>query len=165
MILLSAIFTGAVGILVLVAASVGTLDTYIGCNAKYTGVLTAWNYLDTYLTQVDKTLCSNGCPCSVTNSSLWTANDTIRASYQTWNTTGSAIAFQNCSETIQNTTLIATNATDDFLPVSFATYWSAIENKFNCSGLCVTNYLNSNNVNVTMYKYMFSGINRLVLFN
>ena len=42
----------------------------------------------------------------------------------------------------------------------FYSAWAAIENTFNCTGFCKTNYVNSNNQNVTMVKYLFTNVNR-----
>jgi hypothetical protein len=163
--ILSTIFTGAVGIVALVGASIGNLSDYVGCtNPKFKGALDIWNYLDSYLIQVDTNLCSTGCPCNFQNPAQFSSNATVFPSYSNWVKNGAATAFQNCSATVQNQALQnfqqAQPDAKDFNATDFANYWGQIESRFNCSGLCQTSYINTQTkTNQTMYKYMFSNIN------
>jgi hypothetical protein len=164
---LSTFFTGAIAIIALVAASWGDIDKYVGCNSQYAGVLDSWNDIDKYLIEVDTNLCSAGCPCYFDSPAEYATNTTVYKYYSQW-TKGSldgAVAFQNCSSTVQDSALTKYKAqiTDpqNFSPDDFSDYWEMLETKFECSGWCKTSYQNvKTQSEMTMYKYMFTSINR-----
>jgi hypothetical protein len=159
------LFTFAVAIFGLISGSVAKLDDLIGCNTNYTGILSAWNHIDKYLITADDNFCSSACPCSITNITGFTNNMSILTNYTLWDKTGTATAFQNCSSTVKETATAAyneaANDTTSFNDTSFMKYFGTIEEKFNCSGFCTTSYQTNGGLTTkTMYKYLFTDINR-----
>ena len=139
-----------------------------GCSSNYTGILEAWNNIDNYLIAVDSKLCSLDCPCSITNVTGYLENSTALGNYVLWNKLGTNTAFQNCSAVVQAEAASAytgssVNATS-LNTANFATYWALLENKFNCSGWCQTEYSSTLGVKMQMYKYMFTDVNRYFIF-
>jgi hypothetical protein len=171
--ILSTVFTGAIAILALVGGSVGKIEEYLGCNSKYTGVLDAWKYIDTYLIKVDSNFCTADCPGYFSNPLAYTSNTNAAVYYNLWtkslDQTG-ATHFQNCTAAVQqnavNQFVTARNNAEEtkgFKADVFADYWAYIENEFECSGWCTTTYERTvAGVPTTfgMYKYLFSGLGR-----
>ena len=115
--------------------------------------------------EVDTSLCSTSCPCLFKQASQFNSNTTVFPSFDNWVSGGTNTAFQNCTATVQSTTLAnyyrdQPNAAQNFNQETFANYWSYVEKAFDCSGWCTTSYTNANNQPMTMYKYMFTDINR-----
>lgn len=169
--LLSLLFNLAIGILSIVAASHGWLNTYFGCNGRFDGLLGVWQGVDTYLQLADQNLCSKACPCMITNSTAFTTNSTVLPYYNQWEKSLSLpgiIAFQNCSNAVQAKTYndaVRLNRYFDpegtFVPSKFYDYMNDIEQKFHCNGWCNVTYFNTNtNKNTLMAKYLFSNVNR-----
>lgn len=164
----SFVFMAAISILALVGGNRGDLDSYIGCNAKYVGVLDAWNDIDEYLIEVDTSFCSPDCPCYFDSPAEYATNTTVYPYYSQWTkgSFGAATAFQNCTLTVQDNTLARyeelVEEPGKFSADEFAKYWQILETKFKCSGWCKTSYMNKNTqAEMTMYKYLFSDINKL----
>jgi hypothetical protein len=165
-------FNLAIAIFALVAGSYGWVNTYFGCNGKFSGVMESWRGVDTYLQKVDTYLCSPQCECYINNYTGYTLDPAINATYSTWATTtvqnAGNVAFQNCSIPVQNTVYNeAANADAYFDPEknfnqeNFANYMANVENEFQCSGWCGVNYVNSlTNKPTTMHKYLFTDVNR-----
>jgi len=179
LLILSTVFTGAIAILALVGGSVGTLEKYVGCNSKYTGVLNAWNYIDTYLQRVDANFCTDSCPGYFKTPLDYTSNANAAVYFNLWTksfdeadlTNGlAATHFQNCTAAVQQNAVAEfvtarNNAeeTKGFKSDVFADYWAFIENEFECTGWCTTTYEKTVlGVPTTfgMYKYLFSGLGR-----
>ncbi len=154
----------------LLGANHGFVNTYFGCNGKFNGVLEMWQGIDAYMQRVDEALCSNDCPCSFTNTIPFTSNSTVVPYFDSWtkDPTFGSIAFQNCStQTLLNTYSKAVKDEPLFDPKKnfdgqkFARYMSNVENEFKCTGWCnVTYFDNTRNRSMTMYKYLFTDINR-----
>lgn len=183
MLLVSFIFTGAIGIFALVGGSNGNLSYYAGCDSTYTGVLDAWNGLDFYFQEVDQAFCSSNCPCDITNATMFTsASQSVQDSYDQWYTTDNvlyttfvnnpeATNFTGCvANNVQNVTfaslqadLIANNSPTNatyFKQSLFAQYFADIETKFSCTGWCAyTDYTRGLDT-FTINKYLFSDINK-----
>lgn len=165
------LFTFAIAIFGLVGGSVTKVNAYIGCNSSYSGLLAAWQTVDSYLTQVDSTLCSSSCPCYFSNPVPYVTNTTIAPYYAQWTTTGvagtGATKFQDCSTVAQQTaynTYSSSNTgnSSDYLVKqdTFASYFKVLEQRFNCTGFCTTSYTNQyTGSKMVMYKYLFSDIN------
>ena len=176
--IISTVFTGAIAIFALVGGSIGKLEDYVGCETKYTGILNAWKYIDTYLIKVDSNFCTVDCPCYFKDPSLYLTNQDASVYYGKWNNQGTAsagaTAFQNCTAVVRQTAVdqfvLARNNVEEtkgFKPATFADYWEFIEDKFECSGWCTTKYekkFSGLPVTFEMYKYMFSDIGRFVIF-
>lgn len=183
MLLVSFVFTGAIGIFALIGGSTGTLSKYAGCNSVYTGVLDAWNGLGFYFQEVDQVFCSTDCPCDIADSTMFTsASPSVIASYNQWFTTDEplyvpvntpeATNFTGCvANNVQNATfnalqadLIADNSPTNatyFKQSLFAQYYADIETKFNCTGWCAGDATYTRGVNsYTINKYLFSDINK-----
>jgi len=173
------VFTGAIAILALVGGSVGKIEEYVGCQSKYTGVLNAWNYIDTYLIKVDSNFCTADCPGYFKNPLDYTSNTNAALYYPFWTKSLdetdvakglAATHFQNCTAAVRqnavNEFVTARNNAEEtkgFKPDVFADYWAFIENEFECSGWCTTTYQRTVAGLPTtfgMYKYLFSGLGR-----
>ncbi len=174
--ILSTIFTGAIAIFGLVGGSVGKVEEVIGCDSKYSGVLDAWNYIDTYLIKVDSNYCTNDCPCYFNDPTVFQNDENASKYFDLWVSGDdlSATAFQSCSSAVQTTVLEefqraeGAEETNGFKQENFADYWKLIEEKFECSGWCTTQYtkqFDGVDKKLEMYKYMFSDLGRFFLFN
>jgi hypothetical protein len=168
---LSLIFNFAIAVFALVGGSYGWVNTYFGCNAKFSGVLESWRGIDSYLQKADQYLCSPQCPCYFTNSTGYISNPVIAPVYNSWsksNVPPGNAAFQNCSSQVQVRAYREAAAADayfdpekTFSQENFANYMSKVENDFQCSGWCNVTYTNpTTGNNVGMYKYLFTNINR-----
>lgn len=171
MLTVSILFCLAIAIMCLVAGSHGFVNTYFGCNGKFNGVMEVWQGIDAYLQRVDQSLCSPECPCIINNKIPFETNATVSPYYKNWNTTENtlgAISFQNCSIQVQENTKslaekddVLFNPKKDFDSNLFARYMGNIEQNFNCAGWCNVTYANPTvRKSTTMYKYLFSDINK-----
>lgn len=166
-IMLSLLFTGAIAIFALIAGSVAKVSKTLGCESQYQGVLNIWKGVDYYLQQVDQSFCTAACPCLINNTTGFTNNATVVGDYNTWNKNGSFTAFQNCSQSVIDSVNVKYNSNPDTnkFPINstaFAQFWEKVEMRFNCTGFCNTTYINPSfpTRTATMYKYLFSNINR-----
>jgi hypothetical protein len=161
----------SIAILAFVAGHYGWVNTYMGCNGNFKGIMEVWKGIDTYLQKVDQNFCSPRCPCFITNTQSFTKNDTIVEYYNQWtksNIPPVSIAFQNCTNSAQENTYYQTLADDStfdptgvFDQKQFSSYMSAVEMEFECSGWCNVTYVNRNTDKMmVMHKYLFSDINR-----
>ncbi len=175
---LAAIFViGWIG-LFLLAFVVGIICLVLSVNANIINSFTCSNMwksrnaqIDKYMALVDENLCSQNCPCDITQISMFShlpifQDWTLKPLSRVYN-------FQSCPFVTRNATLDASNATDFSLSFNanyrnqsdsydeqqFFDTWKYLENRYKCSGFCNTTYINSKNKIVTMYKYLFSDIN------
>lgn len=163
-------FCLAIAIMCLIAGSHGFVNTYFGCNGKFDGVMEVYQGIDAYLQRVDQAFCSPSCPCDINNPIPFSKNNTVAPFLNNWNKTDKfgATSFQNCSMKVQENTQILAEKDDklfnpkkDFKSKLFARYMSSLEYEFNCAGWCNVTYVNpSIKKSTTMYKYLFSDINR-----
>jgi len=173
LLLISLLFNLAIAIYTIVAGSTGWVNTNLGCRGEYDGVMGTFNHIDTYLQQIDQAMCSDVCPCFITNTTAFTNNATVRPFYELWEKSPTpgpqgAIAFQNCTTTLQQYSLSEAKrrnlnfaAVEEFDPIEFYDYFNKLETEFQCSGWCEIQYFNANyGQNVLMSKYLFSDINR-----
>ena len=154
----------------LISGSHGFVNTYFGCNGKFSGVMEVWEGIDSYLQRVDQALCSPSCPCNIQNTVPFTTNQTVAPYFKNWNTTENygASSFTNCTFAVQESAKKAAEKDDilfnkkkDFNSELFAHYMYKLENKFGCAGWCNVTYVNDKtNAKTTMYKYLFSDVNR-----
>jgi hypothetical protein len=170
--MLSILFNIAIAVFAIVAASHGWVNTYLGCNGKFTGVMETWRGIDSYLQRVDQSLCSNFCPCYISNITDFVNNATIAPFYSQWTKSPSpalgVVSFPNCSQAVQNNVLANARASDsyfdpsgDFKQDRFYDYMANVETDFECSGWCNVTYQNTQTGNtMVMFKYMFTDINR-----
>jgi hypothetical protein len=169
--MLSILFNIAIAVFAIVAASHGWVNTYLGCNGRFTGVMETWRGIDSYLQRVDQALCSTGCPCYITNITEFVNNATIAPFYSQWvkrNVPPGVTSFTNCSSLIQNNALQNARASDgyfdpagDFKSDRFFDYMGNVETDFECAGWCNVTYQNTQTGNtMVMFKYMFTDINR-----
>ncbi len=164
MIFISFAFTLAIAIFGLIEGSVQQIDQFIGCQSKYSGIMSLWQNVDDLMILVDQNFCSTNCPCTINNPAPFLVNASVASNYAFWTKVpaGGATAFQNCSYSLQKNAESAYNAShvNDTINITlFEDYFNAIETKFNCSGWCQTSYYN-NGANETMYKYLYTDINR-----
>jgi hypothetical protein len=151
--------------------NVGWVNIREQCSGKYKGVLGAFSQIDTYLQEIDQAMCSDSCPCYITNTDPFETNSTIKPFYNLWkkriNPPG-VVLFQNCSLDLQDYALKEALRRDvnfaekkNFDKIKFYQYMSNVENSFKCSGWCDVEYFNPNyNLTVIFAKYLFSDINR-----
>ena len=126
--------------------------------------------MDSYIINVDRSLCSPDCACRLTNRGIFQQNPNTTSAFSTWTLTDQvfgATAFQNCSSAVQANTLAASISqnplfpADTFQPSSFHDYMSRIEREFKCVGWCNVIYLTpASTTPITLSKYLFSDINR-----
>ena len=169
LVLMSALFTFAIVIFCFIGTQTRYWNDYIGCNAKYDGLLSVWNSVDTYLYSVDSLLCSEQCTCNFNDvtTSLYASNSTTAPYYNLWvkeNKTIAAKRFQDCPKIVKeqayNEYLMA-NAyyNHTFRDDWFMTYYSHIEDFFKCTGFCGTTYYNGKTrANAKIVKYLFSDL-------
>ena len=164
-------FNGAIAVFALVAGSYGWVNTYLGCNGKFAGVMESWRGVDLYLQKADQYLCSNDCPCYFTNTTGYIDNVNINPFYNTWtksNIPPGNVAFQNCSSPVKVRAYEEALAGDAYFDPTrtfnqerFAEYMSNVENEFQCAGWCNVTYVNpTTNNRMVMFKYLFTDINR-----
>lgn len=168
---LSIIWNLAIGIFALVSYNVGFVNTYVSCNGQFNGILSVWQGVDTYLQQANNALCSEECPCALTNQTGYVTNSTILPMYKSMNRTDNpngAISFSNCSDSVRYRALNRAKELDplleaegEFDPLNFAQYMATVENYFSCAGWCNTTYFDTNtNQTTQMFKYLFTDINK-----
>ena len=167
---LSIIWNLSIGIFALVSYNVGFVNTYLSCNGQFSGIFSVWQGMDTYLQQVNDALCSDKCPCALTNTTGYVTNVTVLSMYKAMNRTDNkngAVSFADCSDSVRYKTLEKAKEKDPLIesegifdPNNFAQYMSTMESYFQCAGWCNTTYKNSKNETTTMYKYLFTDINK-----
>jgi hypothetical protein len=158
LILIAFILSLVITILSFIAISLPHPDLYLGCNTDNKSLLSAFNKVDDYLIQVDSILCSSACPCKILNEKDFISDIDAYEVYKHWITSKDApsINYQTCAVNI-DTTMNEKN---------FIYYYSGIENRFECTGFCKTRYhSDSLNTNVTIYKYLFTDVNRYLFIN
>jgi hypothetical protein len=164
------LFNFSVAVITFVAASHGWVNTYLGCNGNYNGIMGAFNGIDSYLQIADQQLCSSRCPCYINNVTGFEKNDTLKDTFSTWDysTTLStqAVAFTNCTTLHEETYRLAKENNKSFDPensfnsAKFFDYMKRIEEQFKCSGWCSVGYFDPRlNKNVLMGKYLFRDVN------
>ena len=127
--------------------------------------------MDAYLINVDQQLCSPECPCFINNRSAFTNSPQAAPYFNQWTLTDQsygAVAFQNCTTTVRTSAYSNAIVMDpefdpkgSFDQVKFAEYMARIENNFECSGWCRTNYINRvTGQEMFISKYLFTNINR-----
>jgi hypothetical protein len=168
---MSLMFNIAIGVFACIAASNGWVNTYFGCNGKFSGILEVWQGIDSYLQQVDQGLCSTACPCYISNVVPFTTNPTVNPIFETWkrtNENSQAINFQGCGNNVQKNAYTQGVKNDplfdpgaNFDATKFSNYMALIENQFSCAGWCNITYVNTNTQQTTaMFKFLFTDINR-----
>ena len=105
-------------------------------SVKYKGILKDFNISEKIFYEVNKILCSDSCPCPE----------------------GKKMNFQKCSyeEGLSN---FIDKEYDSFDENNFISYWSNIEKKFHCVGLCKTFSFSSENEGDNINKFLFSDSN------
>ena len=140
--------------------------------------------IDYLLQAMDVALCSENCKCNFDQATktAFESNSTTKTYFQNWKSDGTNDRFQNCSETIRKDVESTFQKYDtenggylkSFTISSFADFWEYIENKFECSGWCVTEYTYTPSSTGTttkaaeqraFYKYLTSGVNRGIVKN
>jgi hypothetical protein len=149
------------------AISVNDIDKYIGCNSEFSGILSAYNHIDNYIVGVDTLFCSDACPCYLNNRTGFEKDHGIYSTYEHWNITlndKDPVDYQQCSEPthafLYNSYSARYNGTllDE---KQFWNYYNYIESQYDCVGFCRTQYYSDfSKTNQTMYKYMFTDVNR-----
>ena len=137
--------------------------------------------IDYLLQAMDVALCSNDCQCKFDEATknAFEQNTTTKTYFQNWKNGGANDRFQNCSETIRKNVETTFQQYDtanggylkSFTLSSFTDFWEYIENKFECSGWCVTEYTYTSSTGTktteqrAFYKYLTSGVNRGIVKN
>ena len=161
------------------------------CEEQLSGFFSNFLVLDDYFHIVDNFLCSESCECVFSNKSAYQEFSTINIAnpepqivsdqwkymknYVIYNKKGDktrAYSFSQCSEDIQALAksyfideIIAKNNTDVFEINNFYNYWKRIEEKFKCTGWCNNKYLDINNEERIVAKYLFSNIDGGIVKN
>ena len=177
-IILSSLFTWSIGIFSCIGGTIYNKKYHqLGCKSELTGVLEMYNNIDNYFIYADSLLCSEQCKCKFTESirDLYLNNIYSPGSYSTfnsWNIIYKKITekgyfnfWENCSisvkEEVRNRYLESKNSLSYRINYEkFAKYWKNIEEKFNCTGWCQTNYIDPYTLKEKqMLKFIFSDIN------
>ena len=151
---LSCLFNISISILILVGASVGKVKHYSGCNTEYKGLLKYWKSIDKYIIEADKVLCSENCKC-YTNSiteKLFMKEPTAKNIYNKYyvvDKNSNNTKIQDC-ESVKIVQTQYDNIYSSYYGVKingerFNKFWKKIEEYFECSGFCQTNYQIFNN--------------------
>ncbi len=162
----------------MVDASVGKVKKYSGCNTEYKGLLKYWKSIDKYIIEADKTLCSEECPGYTKNKNekVFIDEPTAKNVYQEYykvKTDSKIIKVQDCySIQSQFDKNYASYYGVKINGERFNNFWKKIEEYFECSGFCQTNYqifndTKTNNDSTIMYsgqiplvKYIFSNFTK-----
>jgi hypothetical protein len=167
---LSILFNIAIAVFTLVAGSHGWVNTYLGCNGKFSGIMESWRGIDLYMQKVDQALCSAGCPCYFTNTTGY-VNTNYYPFYTEWvksNIPPGNQKFQDCPTAVQTRAYqqaLAGDAyfdpTGTFQQQKFFDYMANVENEFQCAGWCNLTYVSPTSGNrMVMSKYLFTDVNR-----
>ena len=161
------------------------------CEEQLSGFFSHFLVLDDYFHIVDNFLCSESCECVFSNKSAYQEFSTINIAnpepqivsdqwqymknHVIYNKKGNktrAYSFSQCSDDIQALAksyfideIIAKNNTDVFEINNFYNYWKRIEEKFKCTGWCNNKYLDINNEERIVAKYLFSNIDGGIVKN
>ncbi len=176
--ILSSLFTWSIGIFSCIGGTIYNKKYHqLGCKSELTGVLEMYNNIDNYFIYADSLLCSEQCKCKFTESirDLYLNNIYSPGSYSTFNSwdftykkiteKGTFNFWDNCSitvkEEVRNRYLESKNSLCYRINYEkFAKYWKNIEEKFNCTGWCQTNYIDPYTLKEKkMLKFIFSDIN------
>ena len=177
-IILSSLFTWSIGIFSCIGGTIYNKKYHqLGCKSELTGVLEMFNNIDNYFIYADSLLCSEQCKCKFSENikDLYLNNIYSPGSYSTfnsWNIIYKKITekgyfnfWDNCSisvkEEVRNRYLESKNSLSYRINFEeFANYWKNIEEKFNCTGWCQTNYIDPYTLKEKqMLKFIFSDIN------
>ena len=177
-IILSSLFTWSIGIFSCIGGTIYNKKYHqLGCKSELTGVLEMFNNIDNYFIYADSLLCSEQCKCKFSENikDLYLNNIYSPGSYSTfnsWNIIYKKITekgyfnfWDNCSisvkEEVRNRYLESKNSLSYRINYEkFAKYWKNIEEKFNCTGWCQTNYIDPYTLKEKqMLKFIFSDIN------
>jgi hypothetical protein len=165
------LFNFAIAIFALIAGTYGWVNTYMGCNGQFSGIMESWRGIDLYLQKVDQYLCSNDCPCYFTNTTGFVGTPQISPFYNAWvksNVPPGNTAFQNCTGAVQKRAYQEAAAGDAYFDPEgtfnqerFSNYMANVETDFQCAGWCNVTYVNPNTGGLmVMFKYLFTDINR-----
>lgn len=102
------------------------------------GILTNINKIENIFYILDNYICSDKCPCS--------GNET-----KTFEQCENTSILQESLDSVPDKKIIS-----NFNSEKFITYWSFIEKKFDCVGLCNTSYILNDQSDVSIKKYLFS---------
>ena len=190
LLLLSLLFSWAIGIFASIGATIKhKVEHILGCNSELTGVLEMWKNVDLYLMYADSILCSDLCPCSLNKRvyqefqddyfavnalKAWGTGVIKATSYNGIKKDGTLgdtrekpeFSFRNCPDKIREEAhrryIENPSSRDHWIdPAKFATYWKNLENRFNCTGWCKTNYIDPyTSQNKMMFKFIFSNVNK-----
>ena len=155
LIIISSILSLIITVLSFIAVSLPDPNLYLGCKTDNKSLLSAFNKIDDYLILVDSLLCSPACPCKLINNKDFISDIDVYEVYKHWVVSDNAqsINYQTCAVNID------TNMNEK----NFIYYYSNIEKNFECTGFCKTTYYsNYLNTNMTMYKYLFTDVNRYI---
>jgi len=147
------------------------VNTYLGCQGNYRGIIGVFNGIDTYLQIADQKLCSSSCPCYLTNASDYQRNNTLSTTVANWvyssDASSQATSFTNCTSLLQEQTYKLAKASNPnfdpdntFRADKFADYMRRIEEKFSCTGWCSVSYYSPPLFKqILMGKFLFRDIN------
>jgi hypothetical protein len=123
------------------------VKNYTGCNTQYKGLLKYWRSIDKYIIEADKILCSKECICKTNNKIKELFNNdpiskNIYKSYYFTDVNSDKLKVQDCETQIQS---LYDQKYLSYYNVEiegnrFNKFWRKIEEKFECSGFCQTNY-------------------------
>ena len=176
-ILISVILNFSIGLFAVLASSLDWGEMYFGCNSHIEDIAEMHRSIDTYVHIIDQSLCSEWCPCNLYNVTAFTKDKYIFEEYKKWNTTNVQnnetsqklpVNFQSCAQKVRVSALEGASFAESyfikkglFKVNNFHNYMATLENKFQCSGWCETNYNHWDTDDKTFItKYLFTDVNK-----
>lgn len=178
--LLSTILTFSIGVYTLVASQIKDNNLTQTCQKEHKGMFQNYMYLDEIFHKADELLCSEKCPCNITDELALEEFQQTEKYFEQFTNYYTHVSKEPTDESYVNNvqsckdiSLITTITSDEESLVSknvgditsdfrgnFATYWKRIEEKFDCVGWCEGSYKDTKTNDRYMYKYLFSDVNR-----
>lgn len=179
----SIVLSLSISIVALVAGAISKNDLTNVCKKEYKGIFSHFKELDDLISLADEKLCSNYCPCTITNYSayediidFYSKNDEYYTKDENIiyldNPTERVKNFNDCNTTVKEAvmqTFTSGNGKKRYfgnIKINYFTeFWGRIEKKFHCNGWCQVEYNDSQTKKRKQIKYVFSDVNGGVVQN
>lgn len=147
------------------------IDNFVCNNTVFQN--SSFTDLDKFLIKLDQTLCNDECICYIRNiQDYLSKTNPVLVNQWSYNDKQGPVNIQGClikdvdremrsANISQQEMFFYRNNKDNeiFNFNEFISFWRGIENDLQCSGFCVTSYLNSYGVRTNFSKYLFSDVN------
>ena len=116
--------------------------------------------IDNFMIEADKRFCSNDCPCNININQI---SEIVLNMKKNISDKG-AVNFQECNLQTREIAIKISLVNGEEIN-KFYKEMEWLENKLNCCGYCIKNYIDSNGMRHTISNYMFSNINNGIPVN